>query len=113
MVPDDGIPEQASHEVEFRNQVKGIKPRLCTTWVDINGVPGQKGVTEAVNWRDVLSSGVPPELEALKLNFLVDGLHQDVKAWDNVLDGHPLAERIGRWIRDKVHILGLSALFWF
>ena len=77
MVPDNGIPEQASHWVEFRNQVKGIKPTLCTTWVAINGVPNQKGVTKAVNWRDVLSSGVSSELEAIKLRdpdyFLVGG----------------------------------------
>ena len=62
-------------------------------------------MTEVVNWREVLSSGVSPELEALKLkdpdHFLVGGLHQNVKAWDNVLEGHPLAERIGRWIQDK------------
>ena len=89
--------------VEFQNQIQRIELRRCTTWVDISGVPGQGGVTEAVHWRDVLSSGASVELEALKLrdpdHFFVGGLHQqDVKAWDNVLEGHPLVERIDRWI---------------
>ena len=50
----------------------------------------------------MLWSGVSPELESFKLRdpncFLVGGLHKNVKGWDNVLEGHPLAERIGRWI---------------
>lgn len=115
MVSNEGSLEQASHWVEFQNQIKGIKPRRCTAWVDTNGVPCQGGVTQAVHWRDVLSPGVSPELEALKLrdpdHFFVGGLHQNVKAWDNVLEGHPLAERIGRWIRDKVHILEFARPF--
>ena len=105
MVSSEGILEQASHWVEFRNQVKGIKPRINSNWVDINGVPDQEGVTEVVHWKDVLS-GMSPDLEAFKLrdpdHFSVGGLHQNVEAWDNVLEGHPLAERIGGWIRDKV-----------
>ena len=42
------------------------------------------GVTEAVDWRDVLSSGVSIELKALKLRdpnrSFIGGLHQNVKA---------------------------------
>ena len=104
MVSSEGILEQASHWVEFWNQVKGIKPRINSNWVDINGVPDQEGVTEVVHWKDVLS-GVSPDLEAFKLrdpdHFSVGGLHQNAEAWDNVLKGHPLAERVGGWIRDK------------
>ena len=114
MVSSEGILEQASHWVEFRNQVKGIKPRINSNWVDINGVPDQEGVTEVVHWKDVLS-GVSPDLEAFKLrdpdHFSVGGLHQNVEAWDNVLEGHPLAERIGGWIRDKVDILQFARPF--
>ena len=107
--------EQASHWLEFQNRIKEIEPRRCTTWVDITEVPGQGGVAQTVHWRDVLSSGVSPELEALRLrdpdHFSVGGLHQSVKAWDNVLEGHPLAEGIGRWIRDKVRILEFARPF--
>ncbi|KAL9972926.1 hypothetical protein ACROYT_G019322 [Oculina patagonica] len=114
VVSNEGILEQASHWVEFRNQVKGIKPRINSNWVDINGVPDQKGVTEVVHWKDVLS-GVAPELEAFKLrdpdHFSVGGLHRNVGAWDNVLEGHPLADRIGGWIRDKVDILQFARPF--
>ncbi|KAL9951622.1 hypothetical protein ACROYT_G044322 [Oculina patagonica] len=114
VVSNEGILEQASHWVEFRNQVKGIKPRINSNWVDINGVPDQEGVTEVVHWKDILS-GVAPELEAFKLrdpdHFSVGGLHQNVGAWDNVLEGHPLADRIGGWIRDKVDILQFARPF--
>ena len=100
MVSNEGSLEQASHCVEFQNQIKGIKLRRCTAWVDINGVLGLGLVTEGVHWRDVLSSGMPPVLEALNLrdpdHFFVGGLHQNVRAWDDVLDGHTLVERIGR-----------------
>ena len=51
--------------------------------MDINGVPGQGEVSEAVHWRDVLLSGVSPELEALKLrdpgHFFVGGLHRTLR----------------------------------
>ena len=83
--------------------------------MDINGVPGLGEVTEAVHLRDVLSLGVSPVLEALKLrdpdDFFVGGLHQYVRAWYDVLAGHPLAERIGRWIRDKVLFLEFARPF--
>ena len=65
-------------------------------------------MTEAVDWRDVLSSSVSLELKALKLRvpdrFFVSGLHQNVKAYDNVLDNHSLVEPIGTWIRNGAHI---------
>ena len=52
-------------------------------------------MTEAVDWRDVLSSSVSLELKALKSRvsdrFFVGGLHQNVKAYDNVLESHSLA----------------------
>lgn len=87
--------------------------------MDIKGVPDQEGVAEVMHWKDMLS-GVSPDLEAFKLrdpdHFSVGpGLHQNVEVWNNVLEGHPLAERIGGWIRDKVDILlfsrPLSAVF--
>ena len=85
MVSNEVCQEQASHWVEFQNEIKGIKPRHCTAWVDINGVLKHGGVTEAVDWRDVLSSGVSPELEALKLRdpdrFFAGGLSQNLKAF--------------------------------
>ena len=62
----------------------------------------------------MLSLGVSHELEALKLRdpdrFFFDGFHQNVKTWDNVLEGYPLVERIGRWFRNKVHILDFGRL---
>lgn len=52
--------------------------------MDINGIPFQGGEAETVDWKDVLSSGMSPELEALKLrdpdHFFVGGVHQNVKA---------------------------------
>lgn len=56
MVSNEGILKQAW--VEFRNQVKGIKPRINSNWVDINGVPDQEGVTDVVHWKDMLSGRV-------------------------------------------------------
>ena len=41
MVSNEGFREQARNWVEFQNQIKGIKSRHCTTWVDTNGVPDQ------------------------------------------------------------------------
>ena len=72
-------------------------------------------MTEAVNWKDVLSSSVSLELKALKLRvpdrFFVGGLHQNVKAYDNVLENHSLEEPIGRWIRNGAHILEFARPF--
>ena len=77
--------------------------------MNINGVPDQEGVTGVGHWKDMLSLGASPDLEAFKLrdldHFSVGGLHQNVEAWINVLEGHSLPERIGGWIRDKVDIL--------
>ena len=84
-------------------------PRVNSNWVNLNGVPDQEGVTEVAHWKDMLSSGASPDLEAFKLrdpvHFSVGGFHQNVEAWINVLEGHSLAERIGGWICDKVDIL--------
>lgn len=56
-----------------------------------------------------------PDLEAFKLrdpdHFSVGGLHQNVEAWNNVLEGHPLVERIGGGIPDKVDILQFAQPF--
>ena len=72
-------------------------------------------MTEAVDWRDVLSSSVSLELKALKLRvsdrFFVGGLHQNVKAYDKVLENHSLAEPIGRWIRNGAHVLEFTRPF--
>ena len=47
---------------------------------------------EVAHWKEVLSSGASPDLEAFKLrdsdHFSVGGLHQNVEAWINVLEGH-------------------------
>lgn len=57
----------------------------------------------------MLSSSVSPKLEVLQLrdpdHFFVGGLHQNIKAWDTVVQGHSIAERISRWILNKVYIL--------
>ena len=72
-------------------------------------------MTEAVDWRDVLSSSVSLEFKALKLRvsdrFFVGGLHQNVKAYDDVLENHSLAEPIGRWIRNGAHIVEFARPF--
>ena len=73
------------------------------------------GVTEVAHWKDMLSSDASPDLEAFKLrdpvHFSVGGLHQNVEAWINVLEGLSLAERIGGWIRDKVDIIQFARPF--
>ena len=43
MVSNEGFPEQASNWVVFQNQIKGNKPRHCTTWVDVNRVLVDQG----------------------------------------------------------------------
>ena len=72
-------------------------------------------MTEAVDWRDVLSLSVSLELKALKLRvpdrFFVGGFHQNVMAYDNVLENHSLVEPIGRWIRNGAHILEFARPF--
>lgn len=56
-----------------------------------------------------------PDLNTLRLrdlfHFSVGGLHRNVTACEDVIQGHPLADRIDSWIRDKVNILEFSQPF--
>lgn len=55
------------------------------------------------------------DLNTLRLrdlfHFSVGGLHRNVTAREDVIQGHPLADRIDSWIRDKVNILEFSQPF--
>ena len=100
--------------MEFRNCALEIEQRRSFKWVNISGVPDLEGLAALSDWKYVIWSGVSPVLQNLRLrdpdNLLVGGLHQNVGAWENILKGHPLEERIGDWIRNKVNILDFSIL---
>ena len=85
--------------IEFRNRALEIEQRRSFKWVNISGVAELEGLAALSDWKDVLSSGVSPVLQNLRFrdpdNCLVGGLHQNVGAWENILKGHPLEERIG------------------
>ena len=100
--------------MEFRNRALEIELRWSFKWVNISGVPDLEGLAALSDWKYVISSGVSPVLQNLRLrdpnNFLVGGLHQNVGAWENILKGHPLEERIRDWIQNKVNILDFSII---
>ena len=48
--------------VQFRDRALEIKPRQSSKWVDIHGVPVHEGLSTSVCWKDVISSGVVPDL---------------------------------------------------
>ena len=85
--------------MEFRNRALEIEQRRSFKWVNISGVAELEGLAALSDWKDVISSGVSPVLQNLRFrdpdNCLVGGLHQNVGAWENILKGHPLEERIG------------------
>ena len=103
-----------SDPMEFRNRALEIEQRRSFNWVNISGVPDLEGLAALSDWKDVISSGVSPVLQNLRLrypdNFLVGGLLQNVGAWENILKGHSLVERIGDWVRNKVNILDFYIL---
>ena len=63
----------------FQDRTLGIEQRRSLKWVNISRVPDQEGPAAQTHWKDVISLGVPPELQDLSLrdpdNFLVGGLH--------------------------------------
>ena len=65
--------------------------------------------------KDMLMSGVEPQLGTLKLRdpdeFIAGGLHTNPNAWELILSHHPLAQEILGWIRHKVDILHFSQPF--
>ena len=70
--------------------MRGVKPRSVATWVNVNGVPVQDGVTlHAQSWSEVLSSGKVPDLDCLCPRnpeyFIAGRLHHNLEAWDLVL----------------------------
>ena len=66
-------------------------------------------MSTSVCWKDVISSGVVPDLQAIGLrdpdSFSVGGLHRNGWAWGDILKNHPLAEQVMGWIQNKVDIL--------
>lgn len=104
--------------LDFRRKAIAIEPRqpqANRSWVNIDGVPGQEGQQTSVHWKEILSSGVVPDLYTLRLrdpqNFSVGGIHQNFQAWDDVLFKHPQRVKIGRWIRNRVDILEFAQPF--
>ena len=93
-----------------------LQPRIFQAWVNVDGVSDWEGTQELkVHWKDVLMSGVEPQLGTLRLRdpneFIAGGLHTNPNAWELVLSHHPLAEEILGWIRQKVDILHFSQPF--
>ena len=80
--------------------------------MNISGVPDQEGPAAQTHWKDVISLGVPLELQDLHLrdpdNFSAGSLHQNVSAWEDILKGHSLEVWIGNWIWAGVNILEFS-----
>ena len=108
-VSNNESPLQDGKWVQFRDRALEIKPRQSSKWVDIHGVPVQEGLSTSVCWKDVISSGVVPDLQAIGLrdpdSFSVGGLHRNVSAWGDILKNHPLAGQVMGWIQNKVDIL--------
>ena len=101
---------------EFVEHVMSLQPRISQAWVNVDGVSDLEGTQELkVHWKDVLMSGVEPQLGTLRLRdpneFIAGGLHTNPNAWELVLSHHPLAEEILGWIRHKVDILLFSQPF--
>ena len=101
---------------EFKLQVRGVKPRIVASWVNVNGVPVQEGATlHAQSWSEVLSSGKVPDLDCLCLRnpeYFIDwGLHHSLEAWDLVFQEDPLRDSISDWIKNKVDIFTFSQPF--
>ena len=106
-----GISDKEHRWVNFRKQAKGIKPSPLTSWVDTNEVPGEEGATAHVDWKDLISSDVDPNWTPKiqdPVHFQVDTLHHNIRAWEDVLESPPLAERINSCLWDKVDILWYS-----
>ena len=109
-----GISDKEHRWVNFRKQAKGIKPSPLTSWVDTNGVPGEEGATAPVDWKDLISLDVDPNWTPKiqdPVHFQVVALHHNIRAWEDVLDSPPLAERINSCLWDKVDILVFSQPF--
>ena len=106
-----GISDKEHRWVNFRKQAKGIKPSPLTSWVDTNGVPGEEGATAPVDWKDLISLDVDPNWTPKiqdPVHFQVVALHHNIRAWEDVLESPPLAERINSCLWDKVDILVFS-----
>ena len=95
---------------EFVKQVISLQPRISQSWVSVDGVSDWEGKQELkVHWKDVLMSGVEPQLGMWRLRdpyeFIAGGLHTNPNAWELILSHHLLAQEILGWIRHKVYIL--------
>lgn len=83
-------------------------------WIS-TAFPVRRGNKTPVCWREVISTGVVPDLHRLRLRdpktFSVGGVHQNIQAWEELLHEHPQKEQIREWIKNKVDILKFSQSF--
>ena len=88
--------------------LKSGPDNLRSGWIS-KGVPAQEGLSTSFCWKDVISSGLVPDLQATALrdpdSFSVGGLHRNVSAWGDYLKNHPLVEQVMGWIQNKVDFL--------
>jgi len=93
---------------EFDSQLSDVKLRREACWVNVNGVPVQEGGSLLPSDDQVLASNRSPDMMLLRLrdpdHFVAGGVHTNVKEWENVLSGHPMAERIFGWLRYGVDV---------
>ena len=101
---------------EFVEQVISLQSSISQSWVSVDGFSDWEGKQELkVYWKDVLMSGVEPQLGTLRLRdpdeFIAGGLHTNPNAWELILSHHPLAQEILGWIGHRVDILHFSQPF--
>ena len=106
---------QPSGDEEFEIQLNAVQPRKFDSWVNIKGVPGQEGSNESIQWEDVFTSEITPDMENIRVRdpdkFVAGGIHRDPEAWVSILECQPLSSTILDWIRNKVHITNFSQAF--
>ena len=57
--------------MEFRNRALEIEQRQWFKWVNISRVPDQEGLAALTDWKDVILSGVSPDLQNLRLRIFI------------------------------------------
>lgn len=74
----------------------------------MDGVPVKEGQPCAWVVSSILSGSQNPQLASLCLRtptlFVAGGIHTNPDAWEMILMGHPLTDKLMDWIRNKVDI---------
>ena len=96
---------------EFDTKLLSIgQPAVANvSWVSMDGIPVQGGVTVVETIQEILSKENAPVLTSLTFcnpeTFVAGGIHNNLALWEMVLQQHPERDRILSWLRDGVDIL--------